>query len=195
MGNVASVSKSIKKLGHETIITDDHIEIANSDFIILPGVGSFKIAMENLHKRGLVNLLTDQVINKKKPFLGICLGMQLMADFGTEPVLTPGFGWIKGNVIKISSIDELRVPHLGWNNVYTVNNDEIYNEFNNKDFYFIHSYHFRPKEEKYILMKVKYSFDIVAAIRKDNIHGMQFHPEKSQEFGLKLLQNILNSYA
>src|SRR3990167_8031213 len=112
MGNVASVQKVLKKLGYHSIITNDHDEIKNADFIILPGVGSFKKGMENLAESGLVDVLTHEVVVNKKPFLGICLGMQLIATHGNEPVPVNGLGWIEGEVIKITSETGLRIPHL-----------------------------------------------------------------------------------
>ena len=143
MGNVASVQKALKKLGYTSIITNNHNEIKQADLILLPGVGSFKKGMENLHESGLVDLLTKEVVVNKKPFLGICLGMQLIASKGTEPEVINGLGWIDGVVVKIESPKGLRIPHLGWNTVISSTDDEIYSEFNGQDYYFIHSYHFK----------------------------------------------------
>lgn len=195
MGNLASVEKSIIKLGYQCIITEDHYEIQQSDFIILPGVGSFQKGMENLNKSGLVDLLTEEVVVRKKPFLGICLGMQLLATYGTEPSKVDGLGWIKGAVIKIETHMKLRIPHLGWNNVSADEKAQFYLEFDGLDYYFIHSYHFKVENQEYPVLRVFYDEPIVAALQKENIYAMQFHPEKSQEAGMKLLKKIIDQYA
>lgn len=195
MGNVSSVQKVLKKMGYENIVTDSPEELRKADLILLPGVGSFKKGMENLAESGLKEVLTEEVIQNKKPFIGICLGMQLVASYGTEPERVEGLGWIEGEVIKIETNTGLRVPHLGWNSVEVQKGYSSYEEFNQADFYFIHSYHFTPTNQEEVTMKVKYEKDLVAAMEKDNIHVMQFHPEKSQEAGIKLLQKIINSYA
>lgn len=195
MGNVTSVQKAIKKLGYQSIITDNHNELRNSDLIILPGVGSFKKGMENLHESGLVDILTEEVMVNKKPFIGICLGMQLMATYGNEPESVDGLGWMDGEVLKIESPSGLRIPHLGWNNIQTSLDNQFYNEFNNLDYYFIHSYHFKAANPEDVTMTVSYDGDLVAGLQKDNIYAIQFHPEKSQEVGMRLLKKIINHNA
>lgn len=195
MGNVASVQKAINKLGYISIITNNHDEIKKSDLILLPGVGSFKKGMENLREFGLVDLLTEEVLVNKKPFLGICLGMQLLALTGTEPEVVNGLGWIDGEVVKIESSKTLRVPHLGWNSVSSISKDGFYSEFNGQDYYFIHSYHFRVANKNEVVLTVPYDLDLVAAVQKDNIFAMQFHPEKSQDAGMKLLKKIIEKNA
>lgn len=188
MGNVASVQKALNFLKIDSMITAEQKQIENADFIILPGVGSFLQGMKNLKGRELDVFLTDQVINKKKRFLGICLGMQLLAENGTEPQNNPGLGWIKGSVKKIENI-QFRVPHMGWNNI-AVKNDLYYKGVAEKDFYFIHSYHFVPDSSSVIAATTNYGFEIVASIQHENIFATQFHPEKSQEAGLTLLKNF-----
>ena len=195
MGNVASVQKALNKLGYISLITNSYDDIRKSDFIILPGVGSFSVAMDNLNNLGLTSLIKKQVISDKKPFLGICLGMQLMATFGNEPSKIKGLDLIAGEVVKINSEQKLRVPHLGWNNVCSCRHKQFYQEFNELDYYFIHSYHFVPKHQEDIVLTTEYGETIVAAIQRDNIYGTQFHPEKSQEAGMKLLKNIIDQYA
>lgn len=196
MGNVASVQKALKKLGYSSIITDNHEEIKQADFIILPGVGSFDLGMRNLRNLGLVDLLTQEVVVKKKPFLGICLGMQLLATYGNEPCKGAGLGWIDGEVVKIVSAKKLRIPHLGWNNVQTVGNRlDFYQEFADLDYYFIHSYHFVPENRNEVVLEVTYDIPMVAALQKDNIYATQFHPEKSQDAGMRLLKKIIDQYA
>ena len=186
MGNVASVKKTLDFIGIESVISNLEKDFKDSDFIILPGVGSFKQGMDNLNKLNLVNILNNEVLIKKKPFLGICLGMQLIAQTGTEHGITAGLGWIEGTVLKIQS-NNLRIPHLGWNNLVSTT-DSILKSFNGKDFYFIHSYHFDVTKTENVAATVNYGKKYVAAVQKDNIFATQFHPEKSQEQGIKLLK-------
>lgn len=188
MGNVASVQKALNYLAIPSRVTKDFTEIAESKFIILPGVGSFRQGISNLKKDGLADFLTQQVQEKKKPFLGVCLGMQLIASRGTEPFETEGLNWIGGEVIKIEAPGK-RVPHLGWNNIDT-KNKKYFTNLTNTDFYFIHSYHFKVAEEICISATVNYGIDLVASVQKENIFATQFHPEKSQESGLKVLKNF-----
>jgi glutamine amidotransferase len=193
MGNIASVQKALDLIGIDNIISKSNSDFEESDFIILPGVGSFKQGMENLNKFGLVNILNNEVCLKKKPFLGICLGMQLIADLGTENGSTKGLSWIDGKVIQIKD-ENKRIPHLGWNNINTFG-DSFIKEFNGKDFYFIHSYHFEVKDHQNIAAKVNYGADYVAAIHSGNIFATQFHPEKSQTEGIKLIKKFIDFYA
>lgn len=193
MGNVASVQKALDYLKVESKVSNDPKEIEESKFILLPGVGSFHQGIMNLNKNGLYNLLTEQVVNRKKPFLGICLGMQLIATNGTEPVPTKGLGWVQGNVIEIKA-SGLRVPHLGWNTI-KVNGSNLFDAVNNEDFYFIHSFHFDVTEKDTIAATVEYGGELVACIQKENIFATQFHPEKSQDAGLKLLRNFFEQNA
>lgn len=196
MGNVASVQKALKKLNYQSVITNNHEEIRKSDFIILPGVGSFAVGMKNLHESGLVDLLTQEVVTNKKPFLGICLGMQLLATYGNEPEKVKGLGWINGEVVKMEFKNRLRIPHLGWNNVQLTNNKRnFYQEFDSLDYYFIHGYHFVTKNKGDITLTVKYGMPIVAALQKNNIYATQFHPEKSQEAGMSFLKKVIDQYA
>ena len=193
MGNIASVEKAIKFLGLIPVITSDPREIEDSSYIILPGVGAFAQGMENLKKLGLVEILNNEVLIKKKPFFGICLGMQLIATKGYEPYETNGLNWISGEVLKINEPDK-SIPHLGWNDIKTKNSSFI-NDFQNKDFYFIHSFHFKANNSEDIVGTVNYGNDYVAVIQKDNIFATQFHPEKSQNSGLELLKSFFKYYA
>lgn len=195
MGNVASVQKALAKLNYKSVVTDDEEVLRQADILLLPGVGSFKKGIENLKKNGLVEILTDEVVNKKKPFIGICLGMQLIASHGTEPEKINGLGWIEGEVVKFEENDGRRIPHLGWNTVSVTKENTVYEQAHNQDFYFIHSYHFKAKNERDVSLTVNYGEDIVAGVSKENIHAMQFHPEKSQKVGMHLLKTILESYA
>jgi glutamine amidotransferase len=187
MGNVASVQKALNFLKIENIITSDHNEISASTAILLPGVGSFKQGMANLNERGLVELLTKEVIENKKKFLGICLGMQLSMDQGSEPEVTKGLGWISGEVIKFE-LENLAIPHMGWNSI-TNKNNKYFNNLDQSDFYFVHSYHVVPNDKSTIAATVNYGFEVVASLHNNNIFATQFHPEKSQNAGLELIKN------
>lgn len=188
MGNVASVQKALNFLNIKNIITNEHDLIKKSSVIILPGVGSFAQGMENLNQRKLVKLLTDEVLISKKPFLGICLGMQLIMASGNEPYECKGLGWIEGEVKKLELLN-LNIPHMGWNNIQVINN-KYYDKLENSDFYFIHSYHVKISNVQDIAATVNYGFDVVASVQKDNIFATQFHPEKSQAAGLSLLKTF-----
>jgi glutamine amidotransferase len=190
MGNLGSVQKALNILNIKNKITNNHDEIRKSSVILLPGVGSFAQGMDNLIQRNLVHLLTEEVLIKHKPFFGICLGMQLIMGIGNEPHECKGLGWIKGEVKKIEVLD-LNIPHMGWNNIKVLNS-KYYNNIENKDFYFIHSYHVTTTNLENIAATVNYGYDIVASIQKDNIFATQFHPEKSQTSGLILLKNYFN---
>ena len=190
MGNVASVQKALKFLDIESEVTNDPQKISDSDCIILPGVGSFKQGMTNLHDLGLVELLNEEVIQKKKKFLGICLGMQLIASKGTEPEPTEGLGWIDGEVIRFDCKDR-RIPHLGWNNI-EVKNIKFLDDVEDMNFYFIHSYHFKVKNQNQISSYVNYGEKIVSSVTHENIFATQFHPEKSQTSGLAVLTSFFN---
>jgi len=191
MGNVSSVEKALNFLNIKNVISNDENIIKNSSAILLPGVGSFSQGMNNLVELNLVDLLTDEVVNKKKPFLGICLGMQLIFEKGNEPYKCDGLGWIKGEVKKLD-LYGLKIPHMGWNDI-EVHNNKYYGKNNNIDFYFIHSYHVLPNFKSEIAATVNYGIDIVASIQKDNIFATQFHPEKSQQSGLCLLKEFFET--
>lgn len=193
MGNVASVQKALNFLKIESVITADHKVISEADVILLPGVGSFAQGMKHLREKGLVELLTSEVIVKKKKFLGICLGMQLIMEKGIEPHECQGLGWVKGQVVKFE-LEDLNVPHMGWNDIKIVN-PTFYEEGQPTDYYFIHSYHVVPDNKDDIAATVNYGFDVVASIQKDNIFATQFHPEKSQTAGLSLLKTFFTKSA
>jgi len=193
MGNVASVQKALNLLRIDSKITNEVNDIEMAEYIILPGVGSFMQGMKNLKEKGLDILLTEQVITKKKKFLGICLGMQLIMETGTEPEKSLGLGWVAGTVIKFED-NKLRIPHMGWNDI-TVLNNTYYKNIKSNDFYFIHSYHVVPDNKSVIAATVNYGYDVVASIQQENIFATQFHPEKSQEAGLAILKSYFNKNA
>jgi len=193
MGNLQSVANILEYLKVPCQITNRPEDIRAADRIILPGVGAFNEAMKNLEKLNLIPLIREEVIEKRKPFLGICLGMQLMADRGTEGGETPGLGLIPGEIRRFELEDKrLPIPHVGWNDVEPAPNSKLYAGSDRKRiFYFVHSYHFICREEKDVAGYTDYGGRFVSSIERGNIFGTQFHPEKSQQDGLELLRNFL----
>lgn len=193
MGNLQSVANMLNYLGASNQITSAPAEIAAADKIILPGVGAFHEAMKNLHQLELVAVLRHEVLENKKPFLGICLGLQLIADKGDEGGETLGLSLIPGEVIKLQPNDRtLRIPHMGWNDVTPRLGAKMYGaDQRPRVFYFVHSYHFIPKNEADISGTVEYGGAVVASLERGNIWATQFHPEKSQKDGIELLKNFL----
>jgi len=192
MGNIASVQKALDFLNIKHFVSNDKKKIAQADFILLPGVGSFLQGMTNLRKDGLDQFLSEQVLINKKKFIGICLGMQLISEASEEPYDNPGLGWIKGKVKKITDSHQ-RVPHMGWNNIEILKNDYFDESDKAKDFYFIHSYHFDVDSPSEIAATVEYETKMVAAVQSGNIFATQFHPEKSQTAGLELLKKYFQN--
>jgi len=190
LGNLHSVKKAFKKLNIECKITSNIDDIKNSCMIVLPGVGSFCQGMENLISLNLDKVIYEEVKINKKPFLGICLGMQLIASFGNEPYRCKGLDLIEGEVVKMNS-SKFKIPHMGWNNVEAINSKYL-NSQKKSDYYFIHSYHFVPKVESVISGLVNYGEQYVASIEYQNIFATQFHPEKSQSEGLSLIQKFVS---
>ena len=195
MGNLRSVQKAFEKVGSDAIITNNHDLIKEAEKIVLPGVGSFRDGMKHLDELGLISLLQEEIIEKRKLFLGICLGMQLISKKSQENGETKGLGWIDGEVIKfdfLSNENRLKIPHVGWNNVLYKNKNRLLENIpNNSDFYFVHSYHFKAYEDV-VTSITDYGFDFVSSLNKDNIYAFQFHPEKSQSVGLEILKNFVN---
>lgn len=192
MGNVTSVVMALDFLGAEYRISGESEDIRNAQSYILPGVGAFHAAMDNLQERNLIEVLTEEVVKAKKPFLGICLGLQLLAENSTEKGFTKGLGWIKGQVELMDAADDCRIPHVGWNNISVVGESQLFDRITGEmNYYFDHSYHLKcPNEIKTAVCD--YGMEVVAAVQQDNIMATQFHPEKSQRNGLKLLRNFLN---
>ena len=192
MGNLQSVVNALKFLSLDTVITSDKSEIEKADAIILPGVGAFGEAMLNLKKLNLIDVLKEQVNTKKKPILGICLGMQLLADSSEEHGFNEGFKFIPGKVVGIPVKGDLRLPHIGWNEIEITKKEPLFeNAKGDMNFYFVHSYYFNC-EYKYISSTVNYGQKLTASVQKDNVFGVQFHPEKSQKSGLRLLRSFSN---
>jgi glutamine amidotransferase len=194
VGNTHSVSNAINSLGYKRLrISDKEEEIENADVLILPGVGAFEACVNNLKERNLVPILNDQVLFKKKPILGICVGMQLLASFSEENGIHLGLGWIEGSVKKLKLPSEFAIPHVGWNDVIMKEDSPIFNRnVQNSNFYFDHSYFF-DCDDTYVAGYCDYGIKVTAAVQKENVFGVQFHPEKSQTSGLKLFRGFLNS--
>jgi len=193
MSNLGSIRRALEESGITVSISDDPEKLDSATHIILPGVGAFKDGIKNLRRRKFHSKLRKIVLQDKIPLLGICLGMQLLADLGYEGGKTKGLGLISGtvNLLKPSVLRE-RIPHIGWNNVKINRPNPLFEKIpDDTDFYFVHSYHFAPKDNKNIIGVTEYCGSFVSSVMKDNIIGVQFHPEKSQYWGLKILRNFL----
>lgn len=192
MGNVGSVAGALDYLGGNYSISSHRSAIIAADALILPGVGAFGAAMENLKKLDLLDVLSEEVLKNKKPFFGICLGMQLLAKDSSEQGFHRGLGWIDGHVFAMKSHDNFRVPHVGWNNVNFKRDNSFFEKIDEgAHFYFDHSFHLSCKQDL-VVATCYYGESYVAAIQKENIFASQFHPEKSQRNGLRMLRNFLN---
>ena len=197
-GNLHSVAKAFEKantdfnLNSKIEVTKNPSKIKNADKIVLPGVGSF-LNCSNAIKEidGVYDAMQENILHKKNKFMGICVGMQLLADIGYENQECNGFGWLSGSVEKIEASPEYKIPHMGWNEVNAIESPLFKGILNNSDFYFIHSYHFKTTKEN-IVASTMYSSEITAAVQKDNIFGTQFHPEKSHNNGQLLIKNFID---
>lgn len=199
-GNLRSAEKALARAatesasGHEIVVTGDPKVVASAERIVLPGVGAFADCMRGLAALpGMIDVLTEQVMEKKVPFLGICVGMQLLATVGREFGDHAGLGWIAGAVVRMTPADKaLKIPHMGWNTLEMACQHPLFSGFPaGRDVYFVHSYIFKPSDPAHILATTDYGGAIVAAIGRDNIAGFQFHPEKSQGVGQIILRNFL----
>ena len=196
-GNISSVINSFKEVAENKVkieVTSDVSKIKSTDKVVLPGQGSFKSCVDALQSiNGLVDCLNDFVMNKKKPLLGICVGLQMFADVGYEESETKGLGWIPGKVTKINNRDgKYKLPHIGWNEINIVKDSKIFKNIKDKShMYFVHSYEFVPNNQNSISATTEYSSKHVCAIEKENIFGTQFHPEKSDKLGLQIIDNFM----
>ncbi len=196
-GNISSVINSFEEVAKEKVnieVTSDLNKIKFSDKVVLPGQGSFKSCVDALNDiEGLVDTLNEFAINNKKPLLGICVGLQMFADIGFEENETKGLGWISGKVSKIDNKDgKYKLPHIGWNQINILKDSKIFKDIaNNSHMYFVHSYEFIPNDKSIVSATTDYSSNIVCAIEKENIFGTQFHPEKSDKIGLKIINNFI----
>jgi len=191
MGNVGSVVKALDYLGIENILGESPEALKSVDKIILPGVGAFKDVMNNLVKRGWIDFLNEKVIDEKIPYLGICLGLQLIFQESEEFGLSEGFKWFSGSVKGFNLPDGYKIPHMGWNQLWKVNEHPVFDGINSGSyFYFVHSFFVAPKEDSVVAGKTDYYIDFVSSVARDNIIATQFHPEKSGRLGLKILENF-----
>ena len=196
-GNISSVINSFSEVAKDKVnieVTSELHKIKSSDKLVLPGQGSFKSCVEALNNiNGLVDTLNEFAINNKKPLLGICVGLQMFADIGYEEIETKGLGWISGKVSKIDNQNgKIKLPHIGWNQINILKDSKIFKNIeNNSHMYFVHSYVLTPEDKTVISSTTDYSSNIVCSVEKENIFGTQFHPEKSDKLGLRLIENFL----
>lgn len=194
MGNLRSVAGAVEKIGHVPVVSSDPTELGGCDKLILPGVGAFPDAMANLNSRGLIAALDAMARTEKKPILGICLGAQLLARSSTEFVLTPGFGWVDAAVERIADpgAPDLLVPHVGWNGVVARRDCVLFQDVpEDALFYYVHSYRIGLQDDTAVVGECIYGSAFASVLAKGNVYGTQFHPEKSQRHGLRLLANFV----
>ena len=190
-GNIKSVEKALKALGYEAVLTRDRETLLQADHVILPGVGAFGDAMEKLHSYGLVDVI-HEIVEQKIPFLGICLGLQLMFESSEETPGVEGLSLLKGKIVRIPETGDLKIPHIGWNSLKYPNPGRLFQGINEDAYvYFVHSYYLKAQEREIVKATTEYGTLIDASVEKDNVFGCQFHPEKSSDVGMKILQNFL----
>ena len=190
-GNIKSVEKALAFLGEEVIVTRKEEDLLNADGVILPGVGAFGDAMAKLHAYGLVDVI-QKVVDRKIPFLGICLGLQLMFDSSEEAPGVEGLHLLAGDVLRIPDKEGLKIPHIGWNNLSYPNPGRLFEDIPENEYvYFVHSYYLKAKEPEIVKATTEYGTLIHASVEKDNVFACQFHPEKSSKVGMKILQNFI----
>ena len=194
MGNLLSVQRAFEKCDSDAVIIDNPLELREAERIVLPGVGAFPDAMDNLRKNGWVEELNRAVLEKETPILGICLGMQLLADKGYEVRECDGLGYIPGEIVRFTQTQEKeRIPHVGWNEILKREDSPLFDGIaDGTNYYFVHSYHFQVANEENSATVTPYCGEFVSSVVKDNIVGTQFHPEKSQKAGFKLIKNFLS---
>ncbi len=190
-GNIKSVEKALKALGYEAVLTRDRETLLQADHVILPGVGAFGDAMEKLHSYSLVDVI-HEIVEQKIPFLGICLGLQLMFESSEEAPGVKGLSLLKGEIVRIPETGDLKIPHIGWNSLKYPNPGRLFQGINEDAYvYFVHSYYLKAQEREIVKATTEYGTLIDASVEKDNVFGCQFHPEKSSDVGMKILQNFL----
>ncbi|MDD7738783.1 MAG: imidazole glycerol phosphate synthase subunit HisH [Fusicatenibacter sp.] len=189
-GNIKSVEKALMLLGEDVILSRDKEELLSADKVILPGVGSFGDAMENLHRYGLVDVI-HQIVEKGTPFLGICLGLQLLFESSEESPGVEGLGILKGRILRIPDQEGLKIPHMGWNSIHLQNQGRLFQGIPEQSYvYFVHSYYLEAEEEEIVKATTEYSTHIHASVEKGQVFACQFHPEKSSKVGLSILRNF-----
>lgn len=190
-GNIKSVEKALISLGQEVCVTRDADEILQADKVILPGVGAFGDAMEKLHRYGLVDVIR-KVVEKKTPFLGICLGLQLLFERSDEASGVEGLGILKGEVLKIPAAEGLKIPHMGWNSLQLKHNGKLFQNLGAETYvYFVHSYYLKAEDPSIVKATTEYGVSIDASVEQENVFACQFHPEKSSDAGLQILKNFI----
>lgn len=190
-GNIKSVEKALVHLGADVVVTREPEKILNADKVILPGVGAFGDAMEKINGYGLEPVIYE-VVDKGTPFLGICLGLQLMFERSDEAPSVKGLSLLKGEILKIPVGEYVKIPHMGWNSLHFMNNGRLFRGIEEGAYvYFVHSYYLKAEDENIVTAVTEYNTCIHASVEKDNIFACQFHPEKSGEWGLKILDNFL----
>lgn len=190
-GNIKSVEKALQYLGEEAVITRDREEILGSDKVILPGVGAFGDAMEKLHQYGLVDTI-QEVVDRRIPFLGICLGLQLMFESSDEAPGVKGLGLLPGKILRISKKGDMKIPHMGWNDIKIKEGAKLFAGLEDHPYvYFVHSYYLQADDPSIVAATTEYGVTIHASVEKDNIFACQFHPEKSSTVGLQILKNFI----
>lgn len=191
-GNTKSVEKALHFLGQEAVLTRDREELLAAEKVILPGVGNFGEAMANLERFGLVPVIR-QIVERKTPFLGICLGLQLLFEESEEAPGVPGLGILKGKILKIPEAEGLKIPHMGWNSLHLKNQGRLFRNIPEESYvYFVHSYYLKAVEREIVKASASYGVEIDASVEKDNVFACQFHPEKSSEVGLGILKNFVS---
>ena len=189
-GNIKSVEKAFQFLGEETVLSRDRDVILSADKVVLPGVGSFGDTMTKLRDYHLVNTIYD-VVDKKTPFLGICLGLQLLFESSDETTGMKGLGILPGEIVKIPDKPGFKIPHIGWNSLELINSGRLFEGIEEQSYvYFVHSFYLKAREEQIVKAKTDYVVDIHASVEKDNVFACQFHPEKSGDVGLNILKNF-----
>ena len=189
-GNIKSVEKAFQYIGEETILTRDPDVLLNADHVVLPGVGAFGDAMQKIKDYHLENTIYD-VVDKKIPFMGICLGLQLLFESSEETPGVSGLGILPGKILRIPDAEGLKIPHIGWNSLELTNNGRLFEGIHNESYvYFVHSYYLKAQEEEIVKASTEYGTHIHASVEKDNVFACQFHPEKSGDVGLEILKNF-----
>lgn len=197
VGNLGSIQNMLKRIGATSRISSVASEILDSDKLILPGVGAFDTCAQKLTESGLIGALNKKVIEQGTPVLGVCVGLQLLTN-GSEEGKLPGLGWVKGRIVKFKPelfSNDLKVPHMGWSEVLLKKESKLFaGMFEEPRFYFVHSYHPEVEDPTDVLLTANYGYEFVAGVERANISGVQFHPEKSHKFGMKLLENFVKNY-
>lgn len=198
VGNLNSIKNMLKKIGVDSIISSQSTDIENAEKLILPGIGSYEYGMKKLRSSAFFHSLQQKVLQNKTPILGVCLGAQLLLNGSEEGLPVEGLGWIDGKAVRFDQAkmsDSFKVPHMGWNELIIKKQSVLFKDmYPDHRYYFVHSYHMVCNQQTDILAESNYSYNFVAAVEKQNVIGVQFHPEKSHKFGMKLYENFIKYY-